>query len=152
MSLKRLTGWFRALCNRETITYLIFGVLTTILNYIVFWVFLRLLGNEAALIANVIAFIAAVAFAYVTNKLYVFGSTSWKANVVKKELISFIGARLLTFGMEELGLLLAANVFHLGRFAVLGLDGILWSKMFLNVLVIIGNYVLSKWIVFKSKK
>ena len=150
--MKRLTNLFRAWCNRETITYLIFGVLTTVLNYIVFWAFLRLLGNEAAIIANVVAFIAAVAFAYITNKLCVFGSKSWKADVVKKELISFVGARLLTFGVEELGLLLAANALRLGRFVVLGLDGILWSKLFLNVLVIIGNYILSKWIVFKSRK
>ena len=140
----------RKFLNKETISYLIFGVLTTVINYIFFWIFLRMMGDEAALIANVIAFIVAVAFAYVTNKLYVFESKSWNAAVVKKELASFVGARLLTFGVEELGLFVAVNLLHLGRYILFGLDCILWAKLFLNVLVIIGNYILSKLIIFKK--
>lgn len=136
--------------NRETVSYLIFGVLTTVINYIVFWIFLRLLGDSAALVANVVAFIAAVAFAFVTNKLYVFESKSWKRDVVKRELASFIGARLLTFFLEEAGLFVAANLLHLGDHTIFGVDGIMISKLFLNVLVIIGNYILSKWIIFKK--
>jgi len=148
--MKKIVSWIGKYLNRETISYLIFGVLTTVLNYIVFWLFLRLLGDEAALLANVVAFIAAVAFAYVTNKLYVFESKSWKPEVVKKELVAFISARLLTFALEELGLFVAANLLHLGRYALFGVDGIMISKLLLNVLVIIGNYVLSKWIIFKK--
>ena len=150
MNMKKIVAGIGKYFNRETISYLIFGVLTTVLNYVVFWLFLRLLGDEAALLANVVAFIAAVAFAYVTNKLYVFESKSWKPEVVKKELVAFISARLLTFALEELGLFVAANLLHLGRYALFGVDGIMISKLALNVLVIIGNYILSKWIIFKK--
>ena len=59
------------LINRETLTYLIFGVLTTLVNYVVFWLFDRLLTEHWVLVTNAIAFVAAVAFAYVTNKLFV---------------------------------------------------------------------------------
>lgn len=148
--MKKLFGLLRKYLNRETISYLIFGVLTTVINYLVFWFFLQILGDEAALVANVVAFIVAVAFAYVTNKLYVFESKSWSLRVIKKELASFVGARLLTFGLEELGLFVAVNLMHLGRYAIFGVDGIMLSKLALNVLVIIGNYVLSKWIIFRK--
>lgn len=148
--MEKLRNVLHKYLNRETMSYLIFGVLTTVLNYAVFWVFLRIFGEEAALAANVVAFIAAVIFAYITNKLYVFESKSWKLSVLKKEISSFLSARLLTFALEELGLLVAANLLHLGRYAVFGVDGILLSKLFLNVLVVIGNYILSKWIIFKK--
>ena len=145
----KLLELLRKYLNRETVSYLIFGILTTVINYVVFWIFLRILGEESALVANVVAFVAAVAFAYVTNKLYVFGSKSWSPAVVKKELMSFLSARLLTFGVEELGLFISANLLYLGRYAIFGVDGIMISKLALNVLVIIGNYILSKWLIFK---
>ena len=133
----------------DILVYLVFGVMTTVVNYLIYLPCYNLLGLSSS-VSNVIAWAVAVAFAYVTNKPFVFKSRSWSPGVVKKELASFIGARLLTFALEELGLFVAANLLHLGRYAAFGVDGIMLSKLVLNVLVIIGNYILSKWIIFKK--
>jgi len=144
-----------ALCKRcfasETILYLIFGVLTTVVNYIVFWLALRLLGEDGALLANVIAFVAAVIFAYVTNKLFVFDSKSWVWTVLCREIPIFIGGRLFSFGLEELGLWLCVDVLAAGEYALFGINGVLIAKAALNVLVIVVNYILSKFLIFRKK-
>ena len=138
--------------NRETVTYLIFGLLTTVINYAVFWLFLKILGDAAALIANVVAFVFATSFAYVTNKLFVFQSRSWKSTVVRKEILSFLSARVLSFLFEEVGLFVCANLLKLGRHTVWGIDGIMLSKIVLSLVVVAINYVLSKFLIFKDQK
>lgn len=99
----------KKLINKETITYLIFGVLTTVVNFIAFEACDRLFEKTASvdltLLTNVIAWVASVAFAYVTNKLFVFESKSWKGSVLIKEIPSFVGARVFSLGVESLGLL-----------------------------------------------
>lgn len=139
------------LLNRETITYLIFGVLTTLVNYVVFWLCDKAMGERWVLLTNAIAFAAAVAFAYVTNKLFVFQSRSWSPKVVWKELILFIGARLFSFGLEELGLLLARDVLQAGQYSFLGFSGMMISKVLLSVITVILNYFFSKFMIFKQK-
>ena len=62
----------KKIINRETILYLVFGVLTTLVNYAVFWVGIRLFTDKYTLLINAVAFVVAAAFAYVTNKLFVF--------------------------------------------------------------------------------
>lgn len=79
--------------TREVLTYLLFGVLTTVVNYVVFWLTLRLGGEELVLVANALAFVASVIFAYVTNKIFVFQSKSWTWNVLKKEVATFVGCQ-----------------------------------------------------------
>ena len=144
------------LCKRcfanETISYLFFGVLTTVVNYIVFWLALRLLGEDGALWANVIAFVAAVIFAYVTNKLFVFDSKSWAWSVLCREIPAFIGGRLFSFGLEELGLWICVDVLAVGEYALLGINGVLIAKAVLNIVVIVVNYILSKFLIFRKKK
>jgi len=143
------------LCRRcfanETISYLFFGVLTTVVNYIVFWLALRLMGENNALWANVIAFVAAVIFAYVTNKLFVFDSKSWAWAVLRREFPSFVGGRLFSFGLEELGLWLCVDVLAVGQYTLLGIDGVMIAKAVLNVVVIVVNYILSKFLIFRKK-
>lgn len=138
--------------TREVLTYLLFGVLTTVVNYVVFWLTLRLGGEEMVLVANALAFVASVIFAYVTNKIFVFQSKSWTWNVLKKEVATFVGARLLSFGLEELGLLLCTHVWKVGRWALFGINGILVAKVVLSFLVVILNYVISKFLVFQTKE
>lgn len=140
----------KKLFNRETASYLVFGVLTTVINYIVFGLILHYFGTESTLIANIIAFIAAVSFAFVTNKLYVFQSRSWKLDVLKRELPSFLGARLFSLGIEELGLwiCLLLNVDRLGLFSV---NGMMIAKLVLAVIVVILNYIFSKFFIFKKE-
>ena len=139
------------LLNRETITYLIFGVLTTLVNYVIFWLCDKAMGERWVLLNNAVAFVAAVAFAYVTNKLFVFESKSWAPTVVWKELILFISARLISFGLEELGLLLARDVLHAGQYSLLGFSGMMLSKVVLSVVTVILNYFFSKFMIFKQK-
>ena len=155
---------------KEIVLYLIFGVLTTVVNFIVFGICKAFMDQ---LIANVIAWIFAVAFAYVTNKLFVFESKSWKKDIVVKEAASFTGARLFSLGVEEAGLIIMIKLLKLspalGVFAgkcldltklvnitmpdvvYEKLDGDMVVKLILAVVVVILNYVFSKLLIFKKK-
>lgn len=92
------------------------------------------------MVANVIAWVIAVAFAYVTNKLWVFESKSWDRTVWIPECIGFVSARLAT-GLLDMGLM----------YLMISIIGVpkMWAKLVSNVVVIIGNYVLSKLVVFR---
>jgi putative flippase GtrA len=140
----------KKLLNKETVLYLIFGVLTTVVNYIAFALGIRALGESFALLSNTIAFIVAVAFAYITNKLFVFESKSWKGSVLVREIPSFIGARLVSFGLEQLGLFIFNDLLHISRYALLGINGLMIVKLGLNVIVVILNYIFSKLFIFKK--
>ena len=131
--------------------YLIFGFMTTIVNYVSFWLALQLFGYEKILLVNTISFISAVIFAYITNKIFVFESKSWKWNVLGKEIISFLSARILSYLLEQAGLYLSANVLHLEKYQILGIDGVLISKIVLSFLVVLLNWFVSKFYIFKKK-
>lgn len=146
--------------NKETIIYLVFGVLTTVVNFVVFKIFdvifTSVTNTDLTLLTNFIAWVAAVVFAYVTNKLWVFESKSWKISVLKKEIPSFVGARVLTLGIEQLGLLifitwLGFEKYSLDVFGIFSVGGKMLVKAGLAVIVVVTNYVLSKFIIFKNK-
>lgn len=139
------------LLNRETILYLVFGVLTTVLNVAVFWLMNRILGEELVLVNNAVAFVAAVIFAYVTNKLFVFESKSWSAKTLRVEIPAFVGARLVSFGLEELLLWISADVLKVGQYELLGIDGLIITKLLIQVLVVVLNYIFSKFFIFRKK-
>lgn len=127
-------------CNRETISYLIFGVLTTIVNYFTFEICKFM--NINYVVSTIIAWVLAVAFAYVTNKLFVFESKSWEKSLVLKEASSFIACRLFS-GACDLGFMVfAVELIHMN-------DSI--AKLVSNVFVVIINYVFSKLFIFKQK-
>lgn len=140
---------------RELITYIIFGVLTTIVSLVSFKIFDSLLGEKLYLLTNIMSWIFAVSFAYITNKLWVFESKSWQGKTVIKELLGFVGARLFSLGVEELGLWLLIDILHMGalRLSILSLDinGNMIAKVIMQIVVIILNYVFSKLVVFKKK-
>ena len=96
--------------KKEIINYIIFGMLTTVVNFAVFWLFNRLLGKDFYLASNVIAWIAAVAFAYVTNRIWVFQSKVKSAKGVLKEIGEFFLSRLFSLGVEEAGLLILVDL------------------------------------------
>lgn len=141
---------------KELITYVIFGVLTTVVNFVAFWILSRALGERLYLLNNAIAWIISVAFAYVTNKLWVFDSKSWEAKLVLKEIAEFVAARLFSFGVEEGGLFLFVTVMRFDRFSftLLGFEitGQLIAKVILAVIVVILNYFFSKFVIFAKKK
>lgn len=143
----KINNLIKKFLNKETISYLIFGVLTTIINIVVFWFAERELAfimseDTASLVGNVIAWVISVAFAFVTNKLFVFESKSMAFKVVMAELTGFVIARLLSLAFDE-GFMFVAIV-------LLGMNSLL-AKIISNVFVVIINYVLSKFFIFKNK-
>ena len=146
----------KKLLNRETILYIIFGVATTAVNYIVFHLLYNVLWHQNhSLAANAAAFVAAVIFAFVVNKLFVFESRSWDAATLKREIPSFLGARIGSFGIEEAGLFLAEKVFKLGGVVAVTIGGTAFDwitvvKIALAFVVVALNYVFCKLFVFKK--
>ncbi len=127
--------------HRDIILYLIFGALTTLVNYAVYLPLYNCLGWSAG-VCNLVAWIAAVAVAFLTNKPFVFASHDWSAGVVWKELVSFFGCRVGSGVLETLILLIAVDRMHL--------NGNLW-KIITSILVVILNYFGSKLLVFTKK-
>ena len=126
--------------HRDVLLYLIFGVLTTAVNYVVYLPCYNLLGLSGS-VSNVIAWVGAVAFAYLTNKPFVFRSHDWSAKTVIPELTRFVGCRVGS------GVLETAIIF-------LTVDCLAWNgnvmKLLTSVLVVILNYIGSKLLVFKK--
>ena len=123
--------------NKEVIMYLIFGVLTTVVIIIVYYIFNDVL-HVHYMISNVIAWIISVLFAYITNRKYVFVSSD---DSIIHELTKFVGARVSTGIMDMVVMWLLVDVIHINSMI---------AKIISNVLVIISNYVLSKLFVFKE--
>lgn len=125
----------------DVLTYLFFGVLTTVVNYLVYIPAYNLLGLSAAF-SNIIAWVVAVAFAYLTNKPFVFRSHDWSMKTVLPELTTFVGCRVASGAMETVTLLVTVDL--------LGWNGNIW-KLITSVAVVVLNYFASKLLVFKKK-
>ena len=140
---------------KEVISYVFFGVLATVVNLVSFKIFNAVLGAHLYLLTNVISWLITVIFAYFTNKLWVFESKSWKAEVVIKELIGFFGARIFSLVVEEAGLWLMIDIMHMSKISwdifSFNLDGNMIAKIIMQVVVVILNYVFSKLVIFKHK-
>ena len=145
----------KKILNRETVLYIIFGVATTAVNYVVFYLLYNVLWSQSrSLEANAAAFVAAVIFAFVVNKLFVFESKSWSADTLKREIPSFLAARIGSFGIEEAGLFLCEKVLKLGGVIAITLGGVAldWitvAKVALAFVVVALNYVFCKLFIFK---
>lgn len=141
---------------KQQIIYIFFGVLTTAVNISVFHLFKMILGENHYLFSNIIAWFCSVAFAYFTNKIWVFDSKSWEKKVLISEVSSFVSARVLSFIIEEVGLYLLVDIMSMKTITlnVFGLDiyGSLIAKILLAVIVVILNYIFSKFIVFRKKE
>ena len=125
----------------DILAYLFFGGLTTVVNYIVYLPCLNLLHFSAA-DSNVIAWIFAVAFAFLTNKPFVFKSHDWSWKTVLPELTAFIGCRVGS-GILETGIIFVTV-------DLLGMNGNI-LKLITSILVVILNYFGSKLLVFRNK-
>lgn len=132
--------WKLVIKYRDVLSYLVFGVLTTVVNYLVYLPVYNLLGFSAA-VSNMIAWVAAVAFAYLTNKPFVFKSHDWSAKTVLPELAKFVGCRIGSGAAETAILFVTVDL--------LGWDGNLW-KLLTSVLVVVLNYFASKFFVFNK--
>ena len=125
----------------DILSYLFFGGLTTVVNYLIYLPCYNLLHLSAA-VSNGIAWVVAVAFAFLTNKPFVFKSHDWSAKTVWPELVKFVGCRVGS-GLLETGILFLCV-------DLLAWNGNIW-KLVTSVLVVILNYVGSKLLVFRKK-
>ena len=125
----------------DIVSYLFFGVCTTIVNYLIYIPCYNLLGMSAS-VSNMVAWVVAVAFAYLTNKPFVFKSNDWSATTVVPELTKFVGCRIGSGVAETIVLFLAVDL--------LGWNGNIW-KLVTQVMVTVMNYVASKLVVFRKK-
>ena len=129
--------------NKEIIMYLVFGVLTTIVSlftyYLCSYTFLDTTNDIELQIANIISWIIAVIFAYVTNRKYVFNSNNTN---IRKEFLDFGKSRLLTLFLDMALMFLFVTLLKFNDKIV---------KLFVQFIIIIGNYILSKIFVFKGE-
>lgn len=154
------------LLTKEIVTYILFGVLTTVLNLFTFWAFKKifisigwegvlnnLLPEGSALYnilssgsdyldANCIAWVVGVVFAFVTNKLWVFESKSWRPSVAGREFTGFMGARIFSFVVETLMMFVLVTILSCHE---------LIAKLIVGIVVVILNYIFSKLLIFKKK-
>jgi len=163
---------------REIIVYIIFGVLSTLVMAVTYqgleWYLKPRWGDHSYQFSNVVAFIVALVFAYIVNKLFVFQQKSWERRVVVKEASAFALMRLASFGMdhglttifnelvwrradpwftprwaglqERLGLDILNKIAPMNGYRFL----VKWG--FIAVLVVILNYIFSKFLIFRKKK
>ena len=125
----------------DILTYLVFGVLTTVVNYAVYLPVYNFCGISAA-VSNMIAWVVAVAFAFLTDNPFVFHSHDWSAQTVLPELTKFVSCRIASGALETVILFPSVDCMN-------------WNvniwKLVTQVLVIIINYVGSKLLVFRKK-
>ena len=143
--------------NREMIMYLFFGVLTTAVSIGSFWLFNRfftavgwkgasvMFGRKdkdyAYIDSNILSWICAVTFGFVTNKLFVFNSKSREKTTVTKEMASFFGSRLTTLLIDTGLMFLFVSVMLFNKMA---------AKLVVQAVVVVLNYIFSKLFVFKD--
>lgn len=141
--------------NRETILYLVCGVLTTVVSLVALKLATILLGEKLYLVSNTFSWICAVTFAYIVNKLLVFESKSWKRDVLKKEIPSFLVSRIASYFIEQGGLWLFMSPLkfegQVFDFKIIQLSGLMIAKIIVGFIVVAINYVLSKFVIFKKE-
>lgn len=143
--IEKLKAIYKA--HKEGILYLIFGGLTTLISILSFWLFSLMLGEERYLLSNFLSWVLAVIFAFVTNKTLVFDSKKTDKSTLLREGLEFLGARVFSLGLEEGGLWLLLDAFGMAHLP----SGDLIAKVIMSVIVILLNYFLSKFIIFKKK-
>ena len=149
--MEKINKLIKKICTKEVIFYIIFGILTTIVNITVSYVLKALIGIEAN-VSSTIGIIISVLFAYFTNRKLVFNSTAkgFKENFI--EFGKFILGRAFTMIIEVIGVFLLNDVLH--TFYGIFSDNIafLINKCIITVIVIILNFFISKFFAFKKNK
>ena len=130
--------------NNEVINYIIVGILTTIVSLLTYYIcvstFLNPNDTFELFLANLLSWIFAVIFSYITNRIYVFKS---KYKKIMKELLMFCYSRLITLFLDVALMFLLVNLFSLN-------DKL--SKFIVAILITVSNYFLSKFLVFTKQK
>lgn len=141
----------KKVCTKEVISYIIFGVLTTVVNIIVSYI-LKAIFKVEGNIASTIGIICSILFAYFTNRKWVFESKANKAKEKWMEFGKFILGRAFTMVIEIIGVFLLNDIIHM--FYGLFSDNIAYliNKCIITVIVIILNFFISKFFAFKKIK
>lgn len=134
------------------VLYIFFGVLTTAVSYGSY--FLARIAVDSVTLCNIFSWCCAVAFAFVTNKVFVFKSKTNTAKELITEVTAFVSARLLSGVVETFIMWLCAdrlseffcNLFHVSQ----EINELIF-KLFANVIVLIMNYIFSKLVIFRNK-
>lgn len=134
----------------EAVRYVAAGGLTTLVSITTFHVLCLLFGVDPdapdgfyVTVANVISIVLSILFAYVVNKLLVFRSHCDSSRSLMAEFCKFVGARLFTMAVEVFGVYLFVNI--IGQYPLLG-------KVETQVVIVVLNYIISKFLVFTKKK
>lgn len=127
---------------KEIIFYLVFGVLTTLVNIITYSIATEWFSINYQ-VSNIISWIVSVTFAFITNKLFVFESKKIEKTTLIREGISFYGFRVISLGMDMLVMYIMVSILTMND---------LFAKIISNVIVIVVNYVFSKLFVFKKNQ
>lgn len=127
---------------KEIISYLFFGVLTTVVNFVIYFFCTNILGLNY-LIANALSWAGAVAFAYVTNRTWVFQSKNHGIKAIFKEITAFVGCRLFSGAMDMLIMFIGVDMLGIS-------DDV--TKLLTQVVVVVLNYIFSKLIIFRKQK
>lgn len=126
---------------KSVISYLFFGVCTTLINWISYYLFYNVI-KVPNVPSTIIAWLLAVIFAFITNKLWVFSSKSFDAKTLLHEIWTFLAARIATGVLDV-------------AFMYVTVDVLCWNstlmKLLSNIIVVIINYILSKLLIFKNK-
>lgn len=126
---------------QEVLAYLFFGVLTTLVNYLVYFLCLKTFGWDFRL-SNFLAWFFSVLFAFITNKWWVFRSATPEKKAFLTEAGLFYFYRLISLVWDMLLMIVLISGLHLGDF---------WAKTITQVTVVLLNYVFSKWFIFKKR-
>lgn len=138
--LKKIADFYRE--HLEGMRYLVCGALATVVNIVVYSIFFYLIHLENSL-SNVIAWVIAAIFAYITNKFIVFETTLDTKGKLVKEIISFFSCRLFTLAIDEAMMIITVDKLGINAFLM---------KVLANIIVIIVNYIFSKVLIFKKTK
>ncbi len=125
---------------REQISYLFWGGMTTIVSYGSYFFFSRVTDFDP-LVANVCSWVCAVAFAYITNKIFVFRSKSWAPKDVANEVWKFVSARIFSFVLEMGIMFVFVTLLHFNDILI---------KIIASIIVVILNYIFSKVLIFRG--
>lgn len=145
--MKRLWELFIKFIKSEVFRYLFFGGLTTIVSLGSYFIAARLIAGGGELstlqaqVANIISWVFAVAFAYITNKIWVFNSKTTALKDIVREIVSFVGARVFSLVVESGWLALSMELMGMNDFV---------AKVIGQVVVVVLNYIFSKLFIFKK--
>ena len=126
--------------HKEKLLYVFFGGLTTVVSLVTFWLVDRVLAQNEH-VANLVSWLLAVLFAFVTNRIWVFEAKTAGMAAFFKQMLGFYGGRLATLGIEEALLLVFITWLHFDSMVV---------KVAAQVVVLILNYIISKLLIFRK--